>query len=246
MCTCVLVHVLCRMASPLYTWQPRRITWRWCGSFWRTTPARVWPLRYCTCVYLFLILCVCSHVHASPVSTSLQSHRYSMSPCIFSASVMYGLYICCTNHLHLLSSSVSFLLLSSLPHSLCICPSLRLFLRLSVLSCPFCLTFSLSASLSFHHPPLTAPSPLPLLPHFPSLHEGLGRASLIGSVWWWRQSDLEWVTDEVRSARCLSSTAAAAVTALIYVAQPVEPIHTHTYQSLHVHTHASTCTYRDK
>lgn len=108
--------------------------------------------------------------------------------------------------------------------------SLCLFLVLSVSH-----ILALSTSLSFLHPPPCAPSPLPLLPRPPSLHEGLGRASLIGSVWWWRQSDLEWVTDEVCSTR--SSTAAAAVTALIYVAQPVEPIHTHTYQSGHVYTH---------
>lgn len=63
---CLLVHVVCRMASLLCTWQPRRITWRWCGSFWRTAPARVSPLRYCTCV----CVCVsCAHmcVHFSVV-----------------------------------------------------------------------------------------------------------------------------------------------------------------------------------
>lgn len=47
MCTssvfCLVLHA--RMASLLYTWRPRRITWRWCGSFWRTTPARVLPPR---------------------------------------------------------------------------------------------------------------------------------------------------------------------------------------------------------
>lgn len=233
-----LVHVLCRMASLLFTWLPRRITLRWYGSFWRTTPARVWPLRYCTCVCYCVYMCQsCFH----------PSYCYSLSPCIFSASVMYGLYICCTNHLHLLSSP--FLLLSSRPHSLCVsvcfstspCPfftflSLWLFPRLSRF------TFSLRLPLVFPPSSCACPlSPLPLLlpptPRSSSLHEGLGRASLIGSVWWWRQSDLESVTDEVRSACCLSSTAAAAVTALIYVAQPVEPIHTRTYESPHVYAH---------
>lgn len=48
-----LVHVetqralclFCRMASLPCTWQPRRITWRWCASSWRTAPARASPLR---------------------------------------------------------------------------------------------------------------------------------------------------------------------------------------------------------
>lgn len=60
---------------------------------------------------------------------------------------------------------------------------------------------------------------------------------MIGSVWWW--SDLEWVTDEVCSSPCLSSAAAgAAITALIYVAQPVERIHTHVLAvAAHEYTH---------
>lgn len=123
-----------------------------------------------------------------------------------------------------------------LTHSASACVSVCFFISLSSLYFPVSVSFlshilTLSTSVSFHHPPL------PLLPPSLSPHEGLGRASLIGSVWWWRQSNLEWVTDEVCCARCLSSTAAAALTALICVAQPVEPIHTHTYQSPHVYTH---------
>lgn len=171
---------------------------------WGTVCMRVFVIVWCAftvCVYIY---------SSSRVSTC-------------------GLYICCTNHLHLLSSSVSFFVLTSLPHSLCICLCLHLFLHVSVLSLlpSFFVSHSHSACpLSFSTPPS----------HPPSLHEGLGRASLIGSLWWWRQSDLEWVTDEVGSARCLSSTAAAAVTALIYVAEPVDPVHTHAYRSPHVYT----------
>lgn len=133
---------------------------------------------------------VLSHVYGR--SCVRPSHLYSLSPCYC---------IRCTNHLHLLHSSASFLLLSSRPYSLHIpvCfPSLLFSVSHSAFVCP----------ISFLRPPPPArlppfsssPPPSPS----PSLHEGLGRASLIGSVWWRGQSDLEWVTDEVRSARCLS------------------------------------------
>lgn len=182
-------------------------------------------------LYVCVQICVCVQVHLCPPVSTV---NYSMTPCIFSASVLYGLYICCTNHLHLLSSSVSFLLPLPRPHSLCICLALN-FAVLSLLSCP-CLfhVLSVSHSLSVYFTCLSTillclpPFLFPLLPRSPSLHEGVGRASLIGSVWWCRQSDLEWVTNEVCSARCLSSMAAAAVTALIYVAQPAEPTCTQT------------------
>lgn len=96
---------------------------------------------------------------------------------------------------------------------------------------PLCLTPSVSHYHLFYIsclPPAPLPSPPPP-PLSPSPHEGLGRASLIGSAWWWRQSDLEWVTDEVRSACCLSSAAAAADTTFIYIVQLVEPIHSYYY-----------------
>lgn len=223
---------MCRMASLLSTWQPRRITLRWFGSFWRTAPARAWPLRYCTCVRVFVIVCVCVLicVYVPVLCAPLYSHTFTV--CLHAFSLPRSCMVFTSVVLTTFISSPP-LCLSSFyhpdpthPESLCLFP---------ILSVSHVLT--LSTFLSFLCPSPPAPSLLPLLPRSPSLHEGLGRASLIGSVWWWRQSDLEWVTDEVCSARCLSSTTAAAVTALIYVAQPVEAIHTHIYQSGHVYTH---------
>lgn len=140
---------------------------------------------------LYISLCLC-YLMCLCRSCVRPSHLYSLSPCYC---------IRCTNHLHLLPSSASFLLLSSRPYSLHtpVCfPSLLFSVSHSAFVCP----------ISFLRPPPPArlppfsssPPPSPS----PSLHEGLGRASLIGSVWWRGQSDLEWVTDEVRSARCLS------------------------------------------
>ena len=162
------------------------------------------------------------------------SHLYSLSPCY---------YICCTNHLHLLPSSASFLLSSSRPHSLRIpvCfPSLLFSVSHSPFVCP----------ISFLRPPPPPACPVPprpLLPRRPHLfmrdkaelhwlvvYGGGGRVTLSGSL--------------MRSALLAASpsTAAASVTALIYVTQPVEAIRTHTYQSPHVDRHISTCTYGDK
>lgn len=171
---------------------------------------------------------------------SLQS--YSTSPCIFSASVICGLYICCTNHLRLLSSSVSFpssFLSSHLPHSAFLSPH---HFPVSVFSSSFlshilvlCL-FTLL--LLFLHLLLLLPSP--------SLHEGLGRASLIGSVWWWRQSDLEWVTDEVRSARSplLHGCCRCCYCTDLRCSACGNPYTDITYQSPHVNTHAPAHTSR--
>lgn len=106
------------MASLLSTWQLRRITWMLYGSFWRTTPARVWPRRYC--MWLGLNVCASS---VSPYVTVC-----------FHALVMSCLYICCTNTF--ISSSVSlpvflpFLPLSPRPVQPCV--SLYLFLNPSV------------------------------------------------------------------------------------------------------------------
>lgn len=129
------------MASPLCTWQPRRTTLKWYGSFWRTAPARVWPLRYCNSVFIFLCVCVCIYVWVEPAFTALQSHPYCMSPCLFSASVVYDLYICCTNHLHLLFSSVSFPPFIPHPDSALNTTLSRPLLPYPCLSHPLCLTF---------------------------------------------------------------------------------------------------------
>lgn len=118
--------------------------------------------------------------------------------------------------------------------------SLYLTSRTLSFSNAFCLTLSPCLHLLSFLCPLSLPSFSHSLS--PSLHEGLGRASLIGSAWWWRQSDLEWVTDEGHSACCLSSTAAAAATTFIYIVQPVEPVHSYDYQ----HTTCTVCTHKHK
>lgn len=175
----------------------------------------------CVCVPVLCLLCysICLHAFSLPQScmvfTSVVLTTFVSSPPLYPSSFYHP----------------------DPTHSASACVSICFSLSLSFLFFPVCLFLVLSVSHSRSVYPfclstilLHLPrSPFPLLPRSPSLDEGPGRASLIGSVWWWRQSDLEWVTDEVRSARCLSSTAAAAVTALIYVAQPVEPIHTCTY-----------------
>lgn len=114
-------------------------------------------------------------------------------------------------------------------HSASTCFSTWFFVTLSCVyipvsvsfSCPFCISCltTIQPPLLFHRP---------FLSWSLSLYEGLGRAPLIGSVWCCRQSDLERVTNEVRSASCLAPMPAATVTALIYVAQPLEPLHTQT------------------
>lgn len=161
------------MASLLCTWLPRRITSRWYGSFWRTAPVRVWPLRYCT----YLCVCVISCVCAGPVSAP---HTFT---------------VC----LHVIASVVLTTFISSTP----LPPSSFYHPDPTRSTSP---SVSLLSSFLSHIRPSSAPSHFSALlpPPAPSLHEGLGRASLIGSVWWRGQSDLEWVTDEVRSARCLS------------------------------------------
>lgn len=138
---------------------------------------------------------------------------------------MCGLYICCTNHHHVLSASILFPFSPTTPNSLyyiCLClPLCTLFAFLS-------LSFHSFSSLFFTPPP----------PHLspPSLHKGLSRASLIGSVCWWRQSDLELTTDEVRSACCRSSTAAC----MIYAAQATS--HAFPFTSQHTYTHTNAWT----
>lgn len=82
-----LVHVLCRMASLLFTWLPRRITLRWYGSFWRTTPARVWPLRYCTCVCYCVYVCQ-SCFHPCVLLQSISMHFLCLSH-VWSLHLLY-------------------------------------------------------------------------------------------------------------------------------------------------------------
>ena len=158
-------------------------------------------VQVCYCVYICK-----SCVHLTTATVCL--HAFS--------SVICGLYICCTNHLHLLlsvSSRFSFTVLSL---------------------CPFCLTFSLCLPLCLHT--VLFCLSLLLLPSSLLISSwGTSRAPLIGSVWWRRQSDLEWVTDEVRSARCLSSTFCCC---RCYCPDlRCWACGTHTYQSPHVHTH---------
>lgn len=68
------VFVVCRMASLLCTWLPRRITSRWYGSFWRTAPVRVWPLRYCTYLCVCVISCVCGGPVSAPHNFTVCLH----------------------------------------------------------------------------------------------------------------------------------------------------------------------------
>lgn len=124
------------------------------------------------------------------------------------------------------------------------------------------LFFLFSTSLSFHcHPALPLLS-FPL-PSVATSWRGTLPPS-IGGVWqsrwrrvggWGVQNDLERVTNEVRSASCLaSSAAAAAAPALIYSACAVEPTHTNTHTQAHTsfkkkiaaRIHTSTCTDGDK
>lgn len=112
-------------------------------------------------------VCVCANM-CMCASPPVSAVNYSMTPCIFSASVLYSLYICCTNHLHLLSSSVSFLLPLPRPHSLCICLALNLAV-LSWLSC-LCLFHFLSVSYSLSTTSLAFQPSFPAFPlsSFPS------------------------------------------------------------------------------
>lgn len=158
------------MASLLCTWQPRRITWRWCGSFWRTAPARVSPLRYCTCVCVCFL---CSHVCP---------FLCSMYPCIFYATVISKVFLSVV----LTTSISSPPLFPSLPPFFLhppFCLSLHRCLHLFVsfftflflsISHLFCLTW-----------PLSYLSPILLcLPHLLS--------SPLISLWGTRQNFIDW------------------------------------------------------
>lgn len=50
MCGCKFVGCVCafvyRMASPRSTWQPRRITWRWCVTCWKMKGTKALQLRW--------------------------------------------------------------------------------------------------------------------------------------------------------------------------------------------------------
>lgn len=162
-------------------------------------------------------ICVCMQVRLL---------QYNITPCIFSASVLVGLHIC--NHLHLLSSSVSFLPPLPPPHSF-----------FSVFFMSF-LSHILPLSTSLVPPPSFPASPLPLSPPPSAPHlfmREYAKLHWLVVVWWWRQSDLEQVTNEVSSSRRLPSMTAAAITALIYVAQPCKTLYAHKRKSHRTYTH---------
>lgn len=132
---CVLVLAVCRMASLLCTWRPRRTTWRLFGFFWRTAPARASPQRYSKCVHILLLLYVQLSVQdiSMPLPRSCVLYiSTNQIHLLFSSSFQSPTF---TLHLPVSSSVRPLVLsLSFFPHWLCLTLS-----RCSSLCLPLCL-----------------------------------------------------------------------------------------------------------
>lgn len=185
------------MASLRSTWRHRRTTWRWFGYFWRTTPARVSPPRYGARVNvlstLTSVVCFCVSAVVRYVSMHLPQSLVVITTVVLTTFISSPPFVSSPSSIS--SPAPPHTLAPHLPVSPSVPPSCsRLFPAL---------VLSLILSISHYHSVSSSPTvsaPSTFTPPPPSLHECHGRASLIGSVCWWRQSDLELVTDVVRSA----------------------------------------------